>query len=549
MRTKIDIPMLILLTGSLIFLASCQRVTIRVESIPQNTPKGQSIYITGNFNNWDPGDANYQLSLAADSNYYITLPPGFGAIDYKFTRGDWTTVEKDICGDEIDNRELFTADADTVSNNIESWNDLDPENCPRLTIVIEEVPENTPEDDVIALASNLNSWDPDDASISKITSSGTRYITIDRPPGVNNLEYKLTRGSLSSSESDEFGNEVSNRTMEFGKKDTIKVSVKGWTDKPENKPVRVVLLISHLPKNTPASDPVFFASNLNSWAAGDKNYQFQRNNEGQLFYSLPRKKFMLDYKITRGDWSTVEVDKNGYDISNRQTNLENADTVVLTISRWKDMGGSGDDDMTIILDRVPESTPENAKLYISGSFNDWDPGKLRYKFWKDATGRYFINLPRRNGDFEFRITRGSWESTQVDAYGSDIPAYLYNYQDFDTLTLSIDNWKDLSKKEMDQVTIVIDKIPENTPVNDQIFLAPDFNGWNPEDRQLIFRRLTDGRPVLTFATHGNKMDFKITRGGWHTVEVNQYGEEIPNRTLYFGFADTVYLEIDRWKDR
>jgi hypothetical protein len=436
-----------------------------------------------------------------------------------------------------------------VSNNIESWNDLDPANCPRLTIVIEEVPENTPEDDVIALASNLNSWDPDDASITKITSSGTRYITIDRPPGVNNLEYKLTRGSLSSSESDEFGNEVSNRTMEFGKKDTIKVSVKGWTDKPENKPVRVVLLISHLPKNTPGTDPVFFASNLNSWAPGDKNYQFQRNNEGQLFYSLPRKKFMLDYKITRGDWSTVEVDKNGYDISNRQTNLENADTVVLTVSRWKDMGGSGDDDMTIILDRVPESTPENAKLYISGSFNDWDPGKLRYKFWKDATGRYFINLPRRNGDFEFRITRGSWESTQVDANGSDIPPYLYNYQDFDTLILAIDNWKDIPEKEMDQITIVIDKIPANTPVNDQIFLAPDFNGWNPEDRQLIFGRLTDGRPVLKFATHGNKMDFKITRGGWHTVEVNQYGEEIPNRTLYVGFADTVYLEIDRWKDR
>ncbi|OFY50811.1 MAG: hypothetical protein A2W85_18665 [Bacteroidetes bacterium GWF2_41_31] len=549
MRTKINKPMLILLAVGLIFLASCQRVTIRVESIPQNTPKGQPIYITGNFNDWDPGDAKYQLSLAADSNYYITLPPGFGKIDYKFTRGDWTTVEKDICGDEINNRELFTADEDTVSNNIESWNDLDPANCPRLTIVIEDVPENTPEDDVIALASNLNSWDPDDASITKITSSGTRYITIDRPPGVNNLEYKLTRGSLSSSESDEFGNEVSNRTMEFGKKDTIKVSVKGWTDKPENKPVRVVLLISHLPKNTPGTDPVFFASNLNSWAPGDKNYQFQRNNEGQLFYSLPRKKFMLDYKITRGDWSTVEVDKNGYDISNRQTNLENADTVVLTVNRWKDMGGSGDDDMTIILDRVPESTPENAKLYISGSFNDWDPGKLRYKFWKDATGRYFINLPRRNGDFEFRITRGSWESTQVDANGSDIRPYQYNYQDFDTLTLAIDNWKDIPEKEMDQVTIVIDKIPANTPVNDQIFLAPDFNGWNPEDRQLIFGRLTDGRPVLTFATHGNKMDFKITRGGWHTVEVNQYGEEIPNRTLYVGFADTVYLEIDRWKDR
>lgn len=161
---KINIHIIVLLALGLVFMASCKRVVIRVDSIPENTPNGQAIYVTGNFNNWDPGEEMYIMTLAADSNYYVTLPPGFGAVDYKFTRGDWTTVEKDICGGEISDRVLFISQSDTVANSIESWNDLDPVNCPRLTILLENVPDNTPLDYIIAIASNLNSWDPHESS-------------------------------------------------------------------------------------------------------------------------------------------------------------------------------------------------------------------------------------------------------------------------------------------------------------------------------------------------------------------------------------------------
>ncbi|MFA5417474.1 MAG: glycogen-binding domain-containing protein [Bacteroidales bacterium] len=549
MRRKVNIPTMALLVLGFIFLASCQRVVVRVNSLPPNTPGGQPVYITGNFNDWDPGESRYQMTLGPDSSYYITLPPGFGKIEYKFTRGDWTTVEKNICGEEIENRWLYTADTDTVTDSIASWNDLDPVNCPRLTILIDELPENTPKDDVIAMASNLNSWDPDDASISKETQSGNRYITINRPRGVNKLEFKLTRGSLSSSESDKFGNEIPNRVVEFGTKDTVKVSIEGWADKPEYEPERVTLLITHLPKNTPPEEPIFLASNLNSWAPGDKNYEFQRNKNGELFYSLPQKDFKLDFKITRGDWNSVEVDKNGYDINNRRIDLNKADTVKINIIRWKDMGGTGDDDITILLTKIPETTPLGSKIYIAGTFNGWDPGKLRNKFHITDNGYHYISLPRRNGDFEFRITRGSWEMAQVDQYGSELPPYKYNYNDFDTLFVDVDNWKDLPTKRVNQVTLVLDKIPINTPQNSRLYLAPDFNNWNPEDQNLIFGKLPNGKPAITFDTYGRLMEYKITRGGWDRVEVNRYGEEIPNRILYFGFADTVYIKIDRWRDR
>ena len=548
MKNKINIHIIVLLSLGLIFMASCKRVVIRVESIPENTPKGQPIFVTGNFNNWDPGEEMYIMTLEADSNYYITLPPGFGTVEYKFTRGDWTTVEKDICGEETSNRFLAISQTDTITNSILSWNDLDPVNCPRLTILIENIPENTPEDDIIAIASNINSWDPDAVSIFKKDGLGKMYVTINRPPGIEKLDYKMTRGDLSTSESDEFGNELPNRILEFGKKDTVKVSIEGWCDMPETKSKRVVLIIESLPENTPRYDNLFLVSNLNSWVSGDMNYQFQLNKNGQLFYPVPRKKLMLDFKITRGNWNTVEVDKNGWDIDNRTIDLQNTDTVYIKIDRWKDMGRSGDDDITVVLYKIPESTPEKAKFYISGTFNGWNPGRIRHKFHKDSNGSYYVNLPRKDGDFEMRITRGSWESAQVDSYGSDFYAYKYNYNDVDTLFINVENWKDLPKKRMDNVTLVIDKLPVRTPDYGNIYLAPDFNGWDPKDDKLIFDKLPDGRPVITIPTHGKSMEYKITRGGWYTAEVDKNGNEIPNRTLYFGFADTVYIKVKKWRD-
>lgn len=539
---------LLLLAIGLLFSISCKRAVIKLEKVPKNTPKGQPIYITGNFNNWDPGEEKYQMTLKSDSSYYINLPPGFGWIEYKFSRGDWTTVEKGICGEEIDDRSFDLFYTDTSIAIVESWNDLDPLNCPRLTIKIENVPENTPEEDIIALASNLNSWDPDNASIFEKDSSGDLYVTISRPPGIQKLEYKMTRGDLSTSEADEYGNELPNRTLEFGKEDTVSVNIEGWSDMSESRPNRVVLIIDKLPKNTPDPSNIFIASNLNSWISGDKNYLFQTNRDGQLFFPLPRKNLNLEYKITRGGWHTVEVDKNGYDIDNRNLDLQNADTIYLDIKRWKDMGQPGDGEITIVLQKLPKSTPDKAKLYISGNFNGWFPGRLRYRFVKDEVGKYYINLPRRDGDMEFRITRGSWESSQVDDYGSDIQPYIYNYYDFDTLYIDVENWKDFPEKQLAEITLIINNIPNNTPRAEYLYLAPDFNEWDPGDDRLIFDKLEDGRPVLTIPVKGNSMNYKITRGNWETVEADKNYEDIDNRVLYFGFADTIYIDVIKWKD-
>ena len=73
-------------------------------TLPDTTPEGDDIYIAGSFNGWDPaGTLMVRYSLSAT----VTLSLYEGAqIEYKYTRGSWTYVEKGASCEEVDNRTL-----------------------------------------------------------------------------------------------------------------------------------------------------------------------------------------------------------------------------------------------------------------------------------------------------------------------------------------------------------------------------------------------------------------------------------------------------------
>jgi RNase P/RNase MRP subunit p29 len=545
---QINLHNYILLIAGLLSLASCHSVVLKVENVPSNTPLNQDIYVAGNFNNWDPGDEKYRLTRDSDSTYFITLPPGFGTVEFKFTRGDWTSVEKDICGYEIGNRSYRLGTSDTLVQSIASWADLDPEDCPRLTLVLKDIPDNTPEDDQIFVTGDFNGWNPDEESVLRKDSSGVYSVTIPRPQQMDDIEFKITRGEMAKAEADEFGGDLPSRKLKFGQKDTIEIKVKGWIDKPAKYSDRVVFIIEGLPTYASSYGDLYLVSSLNNWTPNDRNYVFQRNNKGQLFLPMPRKGKTLEYKITRGDWSTVEVDRFGFDIPNRSVSLQTADTVFIRIEGWKDMTVPSDKELTVIISSLPANTPENPRIYIAGSFNNWDPSRLRYRFNKNDKGQYYANIPRDQDKFEFRITRGSWNTLEVDKYGCDVLNRKYQYSSADTIFIKIENWNDLPLFDAEEVTIVINKLPGNTPENSNIFLAPDFNSWNPSAMSMGFKFLEDGRRYITVKKRNAVLEFKITRGSWDNVEVDDFGQEIPNRRLYFGFADTVYINVIKWRD-
>ncbi|HVG40523.1 MAG TPA: alpha/beta hydrolase-fold protein [Chitinophagaceae bacterium] len=105
------------------FLSAQQRVTFRINSLPSYHQKGGLIYIAGSFNNWDPGNKNYQLANSESSHYTTTILLPKGRHEYKLTRGTWLTNESDVDGVSIPNRSLIVNNDTTINIDIKHWAD------------------------------------------------------------------------------------------------------------------------------------------------------------------------------------------------------------------------------------------------------------------------------------------------------------------------------------------------------------------------------------------------------------------------------------------
>ncbi|MBE0639170.1 MAG: T9SS type A sorting domain-containing protein [Bacteroidales bacterium] len=98
-----------------------------------------------------------------------------------------------------------------------------------------------------------------------------------------------------------------------------------------------------------------------------------------------------------------------------------------------------------------------------------------------------------------------------------------------------------------EVTMIVTSIPANTPPEDNIFIAGSFNGWDPGNATFILQSNTNGQPQIVINGTGT-IQFKFTRGSWATVEGNETGGYLPNRTFTFGTQDTLLLTILSWED-
>lgn len=97
------------------------------------------------------------------------------------------------------------------------------------------------------------------------------------------------------------------------------------------------------------------------------------------------------------------------------------------------------------------------------------------------------------------------------------------------------------------VTIIVTSVPANTPPGDNIYIAGNFNGWNPGDPDFILT--ANALSQLQIVVEGTgTLEFKFTRGSWETVEGGENGGYLPNRSFTFGSSDTLELSILSWED-
>ncbi len=101
---------------------------------------------------------------------------------------------------------------------------------------------------------------------------------------------------------------------------------------------------------------------------------------------------------------------------------------------------------------------------------------------------------------------------------------------------------------LSQITINL-TTPANTPTTDSIYIAGNFNNWNPNNNDFRLTQTTDYKFTITFNPAPGNLEFKFTRGSWGNVEGTQNGGFIPNRTYtYTGNQVTIDLTVLGWED-
>ncbi len=93
-----------------------------------------SLYIAGSFNSWNPGVNTFSFKTAPGGTQYAEIKGiPTGIIEFKITRGSWSTVESAKNGDAISNRIVQIKSDTTISINIEAWADDFPGRPPVST--------------------------------------------------------------------------------------------------------------------------------------------------------------------------------------------------------------------------------------------------------------------------------------------------------------------------------------------------------------------------------------------------------------------------------
>lgn len=112
--------------------------------------------------------------------------------------------------------------------------------------------------------------------------------------------------------------------------------------------------------------------------------------------------------------------------------------VVLMLAAWPCAAASGLSGASERRVRIVVQIPtrhHGGDLYIASNVNGWNPVDRRWQMRPDqgeTPGRYAIDLPVQvipEDGFAFKVTRGSWDTVEIDAAGLDIPNRLLRLAD------------------------------------------------------------------------------------------------------------------------
>jgi len=219
----------------------------------------------------------------------------------------------------------------------------------------------------------------------------------------------------------------------------------------------ITLVIDQVPVHTPEGSALYLAASFNQWRTDAEAYQFSFSHDGTYQLHLEDVPLPFEYKITRGSWATVEADVAGQGIANRSLDQvpPNAE-VHLQVKGWIGVPEAQPlDSLRIVVEQVPENTPEDARIYITGSFNSWQTGLAEYRLRPQGDGTYATTVPVYRDTVEYKFTRGKWENVEGRASGRARfnRKVILDRVGEGPVRVSIQSWEDLSGTPVNGYTV------------------------------------------------------------------------------------------------
>lgn len=167
---------------------------------------------------------------------------------------------------------------------------------------------------------------------------------------------------------------------------------------------QTTFIVDDYPENTPPDTDMYISGDFDGWTGGQERFKLQKNDDRYLI-SFPKSDKTIHFKITRGNWDTVEVSEEGGQIDNRSYSfVEEKDSIFIQIANWDDLTTN------------PSTVSENVHL-VDGSFKMGTLEKERIIYvylpenYKDSMQRYPV-LYMQDGQNLFDQSRsysGEWE--------------------------------------------------------------------------------------------------------------------------------------------
>ena len=155
-------------------------------------------------------------------------------------------------------------------------------------------------------------------------------------------------------------------------------------------------------------------------------------------------------------------------------------------------------------------------LFLAGSMNNWNPADTIYRF-STSDGRYVLDADLPLGTYEYKITRGSWQTVEAGSGGKPLSNRTLDLKNDTTISLDVVQWQDNFKTAARKHTA-----SENVMVIDTAFSVPQLGRtrriwvYLPPDYKTTSKKY----PVIYMHDGQNLFDaFTSGYGEWGVDEV------------------------------